>query len=207
MKSAGMHSMKTFFSSILIAGLAAVSLADTNVALNKSIIASSGYYDAGSEVFETPNIVDGKVGDTGTGFDWSFWLTPQGQNTGYAVIDLGSLYTLSSFELQDTHNRGYNDRGTKDYHIQLSTDNVTYTTAVTSGFTQTEWSNLDWKTNTLSTPITARYIKFVIDSGYGGQSAGLNELRAYGHDAVPEPTSIAALGLGAFGILKRRRNR
>lgn len=196
--------MKILFSSVLIAGLAAVSLADTNVALGKSIIASSGYYDAGSEVFETPNIVDGKTDDTGTGYDWSFWLTPQGQNTGYATIDLGGSYSLSSFELQDTHNRGYYDRGTQGYHIDLSTDNVTYTTFVTDTFTSTEWRDLLWKTNTLATPVTARYIKFVIDSGYGGSSAGINEIRAMGQP-VPEPTSLTALGLGALGLLKRRR--
>ncbi|RYG24732.1 discoidin domain-containing protein [bacterium] len=198
--------MKILFSSALIAGLAAVSFAaDTNVALGKSVIASSGYYNAGSEVFETPNIVDGNVGDTGTGYDWSFWLTPQGQNTGYATVDLGGLFTLSSFDLQDTHNRGHYDRGTKDYHIDLSTDGVNFTTAVTDSFTQSEWSNLTWKTNTLTTPVTARYVKFVIDSGYGGASAGINELRAMGHEAVPEPASMAALALGALGLLKRRR--
>jgi hypothetical protein len=193
--------MKVALSLISLAALVAVAAADPNLALGKTVT-SSGYYNSGSEVFPAQTITDGRYNDTGTGFDWSFWLTPQNLN-GYATVDLGAIYSVSSFVLQDTHNRGYFDRGTNAYTIALSNDGVNFTDVVSDSFSNSEWSTLALKTNTLGVSALGRYVRFTVDSRYGA-SAGLNEIEVYGQP-VPEPATMAALGLGAVGVLRRRR--
>jgi len=182
-------------------------LADTDVALGKAVIATSGYYNSGSEVFPASNIVNGMTGDSGSPSNWSFWLSPSGQIPAYVTVDLGAEYSIDWFNLQDTHNRGYFDRGTNAYSILASTDNVNYTTVVTDSFTPDAWRNLTWNTDAMASPLVARYITFWGLTSYGGAgSVGLNELEVFGTPAaVPEPATMAALGLGALGLLIRRR--
>jgi len=194
--------MMKSLSLISLFALAAFAAADPNLALGKTVVDFSPYYNSGSEVFPAQTITDGRYDDTGSPSDWSFWLTPNGQ-TGYATIDLGATYSLTSFVLQDTHNRFYFDRGTADYDIALSLDGVNFSTVVTDMFSASERNNLTLKTNTLGAPTLGRYVRFTALSTYGA-SAGLNELEAYGQ-AVPEPTTMAALGLGALALIKRRR--
>lgn len=188
--------------SLTLIGLAAMAAADPNLALGKPVVDYSAYYNSGTEVFPAQTITDGRYNDTGSPSDWSFWLTPNGEN-GYATVDLGSSYSITSFVLQDSHNRGYFDRGTNAYTIAVSVDGVNFSDVVSDSFSNTEWHDLLLKTNTLGSPSVGRYVRFTVDSRYGS-SAGLNEIEVYGQ-AVPEPASMAALGLGALGLLRRRR--
>lgn len=203
------HSMmQKFFGSVAVFAFTTVlAAAQTDVALGKTVT-SSGYYNQGSEVFPASNITNGETGDTGTGYNWSFWLTPQGDNTGWAIIDLGSDYSLSYFMLQDTHNRGYFDRGTDAYTISVSTNGVNFTQVASDSFSLSAWQNLTWNTDTLGSPVVARYVEVNILSGYGGNSVGLNEVEAFGVPATtPEPAPLAALGLGALGLVVRRKRK
>jgi hypothetical protein len=186
---------------------AAIASADTDLALGKPV--TGPYYDQGSEVFPVSNITNGEFGDTGSPYNWSFWLTPQGYSTGSAVIDLGSVGTIDSFVLQDTHNRGYYDRGTDGYTIAVSDDDVHFTTVVTDSFTYANWVDLDLVTDTLASSVDARYVEFNITSIYGGNSGGLNELEVMGHPAssVPAPAAVCTAGIGFIGMLRRRRSR
>jgi hypothetical protein len=140
-------------------------------------VLGSGYWGDGTnpsergDIFPFDNVNDGRFDDTGSLRDWSFWLTGD-RETGYFVIDLLGLYEISMFQIQNTHNRHHNDRGTKDFHISLSHDGITYETVVH-----------------YTIPITsARYVRFDVDSYYlfGG---GINELSVFG-ELVPEPPTI-----------------
>lgn len=173
-----------------------------NLALNRPVTGNT-YYDQGSETFTWQNVTDGQYNDSGVPFDWSFWLTPQ--NTGgFFTVDLGELYSLSSFVLQNTHNRGYNDRGTRDYTISLSADGTNFSPVVigTLEFFTSSVSTIPTVTVNID-PSIARYVRFTANTWYGS-SAGLNEIEVYGQP-VPTPAAAVVLALGALTTSRRRR--
>ena len=192
---------------LCLAASAAQAQAPTLVSQGKSVT-STPFFDLGDETFPASNITDGRFDDTGSPGNWSFWLTPNGQ-LGSATIDLGSLYTISSFQLQDTHNRGYNDRGTNAFDISVSTDGVNFAPVLSDAFTT--WPNIPIVTESAFAPITGQYVKFNIDSIYG-YSGGLNELQVFGAPAaVPEASTTVSfgvllmLGLGGMTVAAKRR--
>lgn len=194
------------FLALALLGGTAASRAQTlvNVAAGKPV--TGAYYDSGSEVFPASTITDGRFGDTGTGYDWSFWLSPQGTIQATLTIDLLGMFSISSFVLQNSHNRGHYDRGTKDFTLRFSLDDTSYTTLYTGAFSSSDWSDLNLVTINLGAPATGRYLQFESLSLYGGASAGLNELQAYGV-AIPEPSAVALLGCGALCVLVLRARR
>ena len=207
-------SAPSILASALLAGLLAPSAhaqSPTLISQGKPVTATSSHTGIDGENFPASNITDGRFGDTGTANNWSFWLTPDGQ-LGSATIDLGSLYTIDSFQLQDTHNRGYNDRGTDAFDISVSSDGVSFKPVVTDAFSQSAWQNLTVVTENSFAPVTGEYVKFNIDSTYGGPSGGLNELQVFGTPAaVPEASTtvslglLLALGLGSVIVARKKR--
>ena len=171
-------------------------------------VTSTGFYDQGTETFPASNITDGLFDDTGTPGNWSFWLTPNGQ-LGSATINLGGLYAINQFQLQNTHNRGYDDRGTNAFDISVSTDGINFTPVVSGSFGT--WPNIPIVTENLTAPVVGKYVKFNIDSFYGS-SGGFNELQVYGTPAaVPEASTTVSLGLllmlgfGGMAFAKKRK--
>jgi hypothetical protein len=187
---------------------AAASAQSSTLISQGKTVTSTSFYDQGTETFPASNITDGRFDDTGSPSNWSFWLTPNGQ-MGSATIDLGGLYTIDQFQLQNTHNRGYNDRGTDAFDISVSTDGVNFAPVVTDSFGT--WPNIPIVTENLTAPIVGEYVKFNIDSIYGS-SGGLNELQVYGSPAaVPEASTTVSLGLllilglGGMIVAKKRK--
>jgi hypothetical protein len=81
----------------------------------------TGFYSAGSETFPCDRINDNIVTDGPGAVDlWSFWLGRQATGLETLTVDLGGLFTLSQVDLYNTHNRGYNDRGTLDFRMWIS---------------------------------------------------------------------------------------
>ncbi len=187
---------------------AAASAQSSTLISQGKTVTSTAFYDQGTETFPASNITDGRFDDTGSPGDWSFWLTPNGQ-MGSATIDLGGLYTIDQFQLQNTHNRGYNDRGTDAFDISVSTDDINFAPVVSDSFAT--WPNIPIVTESGFAPVTGEYVKFNIDSIYGS-SGGLNELQVFGAPAaVPEASTTASLGLlltlglGGLAIAKKRK--
>jgi hypothetical protein len=187
----------------------AAQAASPNIALGKAVTATS-YYASGSETFEAANVVDGRTldGSVTNSYPWPYWLSAQGTGAGESVtINLGQVYDLSGLNLFDSHNREYYDRGTQDFHISLSTDGTNFTTVATDTFTEAEWRNQTGKGISLAN--TAQYVRFNVDTLWGGQSAGLAEMQVFGTTpAVPEPDSIALVlaGVCVAGFILRRRS-
>ncbi len=195
---------------VLLPVSAAQAQSPTLVSQGKAVTAT-GFYDQGSETFPASNITDGRFDDTGSPSNWSFWLTPNGQ-MGSATIDLGSQYTIDSFQLQDTHNRGYFDRGTNAFDISVSSDGVNFAPVLSDAFTMSAWQNLSILTESSFAPVTGEYVKFNIDSLYGGASGGLNELQVFGTPAaVPEASTTVSFGLllaiSFGGVMLARKKR
>jgi hypothetical protein len=100
----------------------------------------------------------------------------------------------------------YSDLDTLDLAVVLGTNNgAGYSTSINTvsvpsgeNFTQ----NIDLTGFTGDASLSdVDYIKFVFDADYGKTFALRNI------EAVPEPTTIAALGLGALALMRRRRNK
>lgn len=183
-----------------------------NHALGKPVTCNGFYSGLPGEVFPCENVNDGRIGDTGASGDWSFWLLPN-FTTGHFILDLETVATIDFFELQNTHNRRYNDRATKDFRISLSLDNAAYVDVVDD--------QLAFETPDISVvrfdieDRAARYVRFDVDSWWDVSSsttnggAGLNEIWVWG-EPVPEPSILLGLlGLAAAGLpwAWRRRRR
>lgn len=167
-------------------------------------VTGDAYFQAGSENFPFDNLTDGRFNDTGSPGDWSFWLAPNGSTDDYAIIDLGSVMVVDKIELQNTHNRGFNDRGTEDFRLSLSTDGITFNTVIdaTLGSVLNLGSPIPIESFSIGN-VAARYVRFDLDSYHGPKGGGLNEISVYG--VVPEPSTALLLGVGLFGLSMRRR--
>ncbi len=179
--------------------------AQADVALGKPVTASSWLDNL--PIFAPNNITNGLTTD-GVQADGSYWLSAYYENSATATIDLGRTYEIASIALEDTHNGTHNDCGTQDFRIGVSRDGVSFTTVVTSSFTNTEWANDTWQT--LSIPAAdVQYIRFYADSCYGPFGiVGLTELEAFQATSTPEPSGIAMLagfGIAGAGVFAKRR--
>lgn len=201
----------------MTANAAQISLAPANV--YASTVPYSGLYAA-------DNILDQQTGAIDeTGQDGSYWLNPDfGSSPGTISIDLGSQYRLGSFQLFNTHNAFYNDRGTGNFVIWASNDSTFATfTTVASGTLVAEAQGTPLTAQAFSSSSNAlfQYIQFratsvaaQTNSGNGccgSTNYGLNELRVFDapliQGGVPEPTQWALMigGFAAVGAVSRRR--
>lgn len=202
---------------------------------NSSLIGGSGSWH--SELWDSTAIIGGGLNafhivdnQTGTISEsaaplthaGNYWLGRQGTLNEHLVIDLGDSYYIDQIDLFNTHDTGWNDRGTKDFKIFASNSvtlvnanvdyNLTGAIELLSGTLTNHWTSAD--------PIEAdtfavnnggnayRYLRFEATNYYipaGGpanQGAGLNEIRVFG---TPEPSRMVLLSLGVGTLILRRR--
>lgn len=158
-----------------------------NLALGKPATAKTTYHSRGSgETFGAKALTDGRLFDTGSPFNWSFWLAVDG-DSGCATVDLLEEHTISRVELQNTRNRHHHDRGIKDFVIELSTDGKTFT-EVTRG-TLKRVKSMKVESFAMESfefePTKARYVRvrglshYLDPSKAHGGCGGLNEIRVF----------------------------
>jgi len=218
-------------------GLGSVAQAQVNIATGAPVVAGSvaaDYPNGGINtggIFSTANVTDGQNAspDNDTGGitepsqDGSFWLGPDGSQTAFFVIDLGTAQGIGSFQLFNTRNGAFNDRGTGLFEIRASND-LNDLNAPTSTATLLASGSLTEQTyvggSPAATPIVPdtfssssatpfQFVRFdalsigaAADKGFPDAGVGLNEIRVI---AVPEPGSAGLLCVGALGLLARRR--
>ncbi|HEY1122178.1 MAG TPA: discoidin domain-containing protein, partial [Haloferula sp.] len=160
-----------------------------NLALGKPVFSPGYCTRPHGSVFPPDNLTDGRLNDSGVPGDWSFWLAPDGES-GEFTVDLLQAEEIGRVSLQNTNNRGNNDRGTENFVLLGSLDNKTF-------FPLTD-GELPRVTDPKGTAFPffdfpfaqaeVRYVKLVVTSHYRHpkrsidhpcQGGGLNEIRIF----------------------------
>jgi hypothetical protein len=169
------------------------SMAGDLVSQGKPVTSNVAYYDKrmawlpGNQSFPPTNIVDGNFGDNERTGGWSYWLADDSIIGAEVTIDLGRTYKIDKIALQDTHNRGWRDRGTRDFLITAATAADGPFWPIASGaFSHHEWAKLSIKTIPIDDGIRniARYVRVRALTGWGGRGVGLNEVQVFGVPAI-----------------------
>ena len=188
-----------------------------------------GFFGEYSSLFPASSILDHQTGTINEpAQDGSYWLnSDNGPANAYIVIDLGAAFHIGSFDLFDTHNASFGDRGTGAFSIEASNSIAPGigTGSNLSGAIVTLVSGTMLAVPPFVAPLIAqsflsfdsgsyRYIRFsphtVAVSGTPccNNVYGLNELRVFDAQAsaAPEPTTMAFLGGGlvVLGLLRKR---
>jgi hypothetical protein len=192
-----------------------------------AVIGSTGNYSG----FPADNIFDQQTGDVVDVFASTYWLNPDnGPANAYITVDLGANFWIGGFDLFNTHNSGFNDRGTGDFSIvganAIAVDGANgFTlsgplTVLASGHLTNSSDAIIAAQHFNSVTANVRYLQFRPTSvqtpfnttGCCGTNVyGLNELRVFDAPAptpgVPEPAAWALmlLGFGGVGAMIRAR--
>lgn len=196
-----------------------------------SVIGNTGSY---GNLQTAANIFDQQtepVYDTTPGV-YHYWInTENGPQNAYITVDLGANYSIASFDLFNTHNAFYGDRGTGNFSI-IAGNSVALDGS--NGFTLTGPTTTIAVGTLAAAPIndpiaaqsftslsssTFRYLQFLPTSVASvntpccsANEYGLAELRVFAGaptvGGVPEPASWAMMlaGFGIVGGVMRRRS-
>jgi hypothetical protein len=117
-------------------------------------------------------------------------------STSSLVVDFKQSVPLGKFGLQASNITTGTSNTTFQFTVETSPDNAT-------------WSNVLSQTGVVAgpnfftlTPTTARYMRFAVQNA-GSSTIYIADISAF--SPVPEPSSLAAIGLGAIALLARRR--
>lgn len=162
---------------------------DGNLALGKPVFSPGYCTRPHGSVFPPDNLTDGRLDDSGVPGDWSFWLAPDG-DSGEFTVDLLKAEKIGRISLQNTSNRGIDDRGTAEFEAFGSLDNKSFFPLVSGSLPRVaeEHGQAFPFHDFRFTPVEARYVKVVVtrhyrhltrpagDPHHGG---GMNEIRIF----------------------------
>jgi ferric-dicitrate binding protein FerR (iron transport regulator) len=162
-----------------------------NLALGKPVTSPAYYSKDHGSIFPPENLTDGRINDTGSPGDWSFWLAPNGE-PGEFTVDLLERVEIGRIEMQNTRNRTHGDRGLRDISIQVSDDNENFHEIALTQLKQIKklpapGVGFPFETITFK-PVTARFVKVLGLSYYRdaerphdnpNEGGGLNEIRIF----------------------------
>jgi len=136
----------------------------------------------------------------------TMWLA--NDDAGQAIVfDLGQSFDITGFHVWNYNEKnGLTPRGANSVDVTFSSDNVTFGNA--TNFTFDEASGVDSYVGqdfTLGSTTIAQFVRFEILSNHGDTDfTGLSEVR---FTAIPEPASLALIGLGGLVMALRRQRR
>ena len=160
-----------------------------NLALGKPVFSPGYCTRPHGSVFPPDNLTDGRLNDSGVPGDWSFWLAPDGED-GEFTVDLLEAQSIGRIALQNTNNRGIDDRGTNSFEAYGSLDNKSFFPLANGALARiTAEKGEAYPFEDFSFPaMEARYVKLVVTSHYRHakrtathpcQGGGLNEIRIF----------------------------
>jgi len=184
---------------IIAADAAPVNGADgslTNVALNGTATASSVWENNPKLLPE--NVIDDSAYDDVE--QKNFWLLPN-ETAGWWQVDLGAEFTIHTIKIFNCNNGEANDRGTKDFRLEIrdATQDVVRATSGMLPFTSMSSVARPIVPRVLdfAKPVRGRYVKIYVDTWYptrtdpswpypkidssdpGNQGGGLNEVQVF----------------------------
>ena len=162
-----------------------------NIALGRPVYSPAYYNDPrNGENFPPTALTDGRLADTGSPGDWSFWLAADG-DSGSFTLDLEETHTISRIELQNTRNRHYGDRGMERFEVAVSVDGERFAPLLKGRMERVSSNERQaYRFQTFDfPPITVRFIRVTGLSHYRDEekpserafahSGGLNEIRVF----------------------------
>lgn len=96
-----------------------------NLALGKPVSSPAHYSKSHGSIFPPEALTDGRINDTGSPGDWSFWLSSNG-DSGEFTVDLLQPEEIGRIELQNTRNRTHGDRGLREFVVLGSEDGIVF---------------------------------------------------------------------------------
>ncbi|QJE94855.1 discoidin domain-containing protein [Luteolibacter luteus] len=165
------------------------STSEGNLALGKPVFSPGYCTRPHGSVFPPDNLTDGRLNDSGVPGDWSFWLAPDSED-GEFTVDLLEPSKIGRLSMQNTNNRGNDDRGIRTFDAYGSIDNKTFFPLVKGEIPRVEKDDgAEFPFHDFSfDSVEARYVKVVVTSHYRHlkrpanhpcQGGGLNEIRIF----------------------------
>lgn len=171
--------------------LSGTTVVSGNLALGKPATTPDFYQKSHGSVFPASALTDGRLNDSGSPGDWSFWLAANG-NHGEFTVDLLENSLIGRLEFQNTRNRIHDDRGLKEISVQVSQNGRDFHEVLHTELrriSELPPAGVDFPIESFEIPpTTARYVKVVgldhyrnaqrlpEDPNHGG---GLNEIRIF----------------------------
>ena len=155
-----------------------------NLARGQSASASGSW----SSAYGPDKLVDGKTAETG---EITYWLLPS-RTSGWAQVQLDTLYQLSEIRWLNTHNGSNNDRAATSWRMAVSEDGISFQDV--KGGTEIFTDNPQWVTVTGLPSAGVRYVRLFVD-GYYNRGGGANEIEVLG--ALKLGSQNLALGKAA----------
>ncbi len=144
--------------------------------------------------------VDGKIEDGST--QEHYWLTKNNPPADtYFQLDLAAEKEFDLVRFINVRNAGYQDRATKDFRLMMSSNNTWYEEIHNGTMTEHDISN--WYEVQLTEPVTARYLRFYVDSIYG-KSGGLAEFEVYNTSRTTKSFDFQTYATELFGGVDRK---
>lgn len=186
----------------IISGFTLEALDRSNVALGKSVVASSTF----NGTFVGDNITDGNTNDA----QGNQWLGAQNVQQANLVIDLDGEFDVTQLRLLNTGNAQFLDRSTGEFSIDAAGTDGIFSNVIGPMVLQANAEGFFEINVNLSRIQFLRYNMLSIADPPGGivgaAGGGLNELQAIGTAFVPEPTTALLGLLGLAAMARRRRN-
>ncbi|MES2924903.1 MAG: discoidin domain-containing protein [Verrucomicrobiota bacterium] len=162
-----------------------------NLALGKPVTSPAHYSKAHGSVFPAGSLTDGRLNDSGSPGDWSFWLAPN-EADGEFTVDLLEKTEIGRIDFQNTRNRTHGDRGLSGFRVLVSDDGLDFREilqAELQRIPELPAPGVDFPFESFSVaPVSARFVKVVGVSHYRhperapenpNHGGGLNEIRIF----------------------------